>query len=307
MKANCGLRIADCGSAEFGVPPSAFGVRCSAFGVRRLLRQPLFLLLILLLIMIKSSPAQSILLQTGQRIETQGVRRESDMVMGKVQVGTGTGEVGYHLPQIAKVEFPEPRALKAASEFLVQGQPDKALAEINPVVTYYNPFKDVPGNWWAQAALIKVSILAAQQKEKEAEALAAEIEKSAKDPDMARAAQLKLIGALIRKSEFEKAIGICDGALKSSTDPTTLATAWMAKGDALFAQKDWDEALIAYLHVPIFYPDEKIFLPAALLGSGKAYRRLNDVERAKKSLNELVSTYPQSAEANAAQTELKKL
>jgi len=40
---------------------------------------------------------------------------------------------------------------------------------------------------------------------------------------------------------------------------------------------------------------------------GEAGNALNDVERAKKSLNELVSTYPQSAEANAAQTELKKL
>src|SRR5437868_5501746 len=91
------------------------------------------------------SSAQNITLQTGQKIETQGVRRDGDMVMGKVQVGTGSGEVGYHLAQIAKVEFPEPAALKSASEFLVQGQPDKALAEINPVVAYYGPFKDVPG------------------------------------------------------------------------------------------------------------------------------------------------------------------
>ena len=229
------------------------------------------------------------------------------MIMGKVQVGTGTGEVGYHIPQIAKVEFPEPAALKNASGFLVQGQPDKALAEITPVVTYYSPFKDVPGNWWAQAALIKVSVLAAQQKEKEAEALASEIEKSAKDPDMARAAQLRLVNALIRKSDYDKAVAICDAALKNSTDPTTLATAWIAKGDALFAQKIWDDALIAYLHVPIFYSDQKIFQPAALLGSGKTYRRLNDIDRAKKSFNELISTFPQSAEANAAQTELKKL
>lgn len=265
-------------------------------------------LLLLILITISHSAAQNIVLQTGQKIETQGVRRgEGDMVMGKVQVGTGSGEVGYHLPQIAKVEFPEPAALKTASDLLVQGQTDKAFAEIQPVVAYYAPFKDVPGNWWAQAALIKVSILAAQQKEKEAEELATEIEKSAKDADMTRAAQLRLVGALIRKREFDKAIGICDTALKSSTDPTTLATAWIAKGDALFAQKEWDEALMAYLHVPVFYFDQKIFQPAALLGSGKAYRRLNDIDRAKKSLNELISTYPQSAEAATAQTELKKL
>ena len=279
----------------------------SASGVRRFLEQPILLLILLMILIASRSSAQTITLQTGQKIETQGVRRDGDMVLGKVQIGTGSGEVGYHLAQITKVEFPEPRALKAASEFLVQGQPDKALAEINPVIAYYGPFKDVPGNWWAQAALIKVSILAAQQHENEAEALAGEIEKSVKDPEMARAAQLRLVGALIRKSEYEKAISICDGAIKTSTDPTTLANAWLAKGDALLAQKEPGDALMAYLHVPVFYPDEKLFQPAALLGSGKAYRRLNDVERAKKSLNELIAAFPQSAEAAAAQTELKKL
>jgi tetratricopeptide (TPR) repeat protein len=286
--------------------PRPLTVERWALGVGRLLLYP-FVIILVLVIVPSSSPAQIITLQTGQKIETQGVRRDGDMVMGKVQVGTGSGEVGYHLAQIAKVEFPEPRALKAASDLLVQGQPDKALAEIGPVVTYYAPFKDVPGNWWSQAALIKVSILAAQQHEKEAEALASEIEKAAKDPDMARAAQLRLVGNLIRKNEFEKAIGICDATIKSSTDPTTLANAWIARGDTLFAQKDWDEALLAYLHVPVFYQDEKIFQPAALLGSGRAYRRLNDNDRAKRALKELLTAFPQSAEATAAQSELKKL
>src|SRR5437868_1045915 len=128
---------------------ASFGVRRLTFGVQRFLP----ILLFLLLVIVSSSRAQTITLSSGQKIETQGLRRDGDVIMGKVQVGTGSGEVGYHLAQIAKVEFPEPRALKAASEFLVQGQPDKALAEINPVVAYYGPFKDVPGNWWAQAAL----------------------------------------------------------------------------------------------------------------------------------------------------------
>jgi TolA-binding protein len=44
-----------------------------------------------------------------------------------------------------------------------------------------------------------------------------------------------------------------------------------------------------------------------LLGSGRAYRRLDDVDHAKKAFNELISNFPQSAEATMAQTELKKL
>src|ERR1700730_15111573 len=106
----------------------------SASGVRRFLEQPILLLILLMILIASRSSAQTITLQTGQKIETQGVRRDGDMVLGKVQIGTGSGEVGYHLAQITKVEFPEPRALKAASEFLIQGQPDKGLAEINPVI-----------------------------------------------------------------------------------------------------------------------------------------------------------------------------
>ena len=293
-------------SSKFGCARGA--IRCSSLGVKRwTLSVGRLLCLVLPLLVPGVCLAQNILLQSGQKIETLGIRRDGDMVMGKVQVGTGSGEVGYRLAQIAKVEFPEPGALKKAADFLVQGQPDKALAEINPVVAYYTPFRDVPGNWWAQSALIKVSALAAQQKEKEAEALAGEIEKFAKDQDMARAAQLRLVGALVRSNQLDKALEICDAALKSSTDPTTIANAWIARGDILLAQKDWDEALMAYLHVPIFYQDERLFQPAALLGSGRAYRRLNDKDRAKKSFNDLIAAFPQSAEAAAAQTELKKL
>lgn len=251
--------------------------------------------------------AQLIILKTGQTIETQGVRRDHEMVMGKVQVGTGSGEVGYTLSQIAKIEFPEPRGLKIANDLLGQRQPEKALAEIEPVVAYYAPLKDVPGGWWSQAALIKVSVLAALHRDGDAEALADQIQKVVADPKTARAIQVRLSTGLIRKKEFEKAIAICDAAIKEGTEPEVLADAWVHKGDALAGLKEWEEALLAYLHVPVFYNDQAAFLPTAMLGSGRAYRHLDDGARARKSLNDLIAAYPKSPEAAAAQTELQKL
>ncbi len=265
------------------------------------------LIIVLVLVIVCPIHAQSIVLKTGQKVETLGVRRDREMVMAKVQVGTGNGEVGYTVAQIAKIDFPEPRGLKMASDLLAQRQPDKALAEIEPVVAYYDSFKEVPGSWWSQAALIKVSILVALKRESAAEGLAEQIQKSVTDPNTARAMQVRLSSGLIRKKEFEKAIVICDAAIKESTDPDVLADAWVHKGDALSGLKEWEEALLAYLHIPVFYGDQAAFLPAALLGSGRAYGRLDDAARAKKSLSELLATYPNSAEAAAAQTELQKL
>jgi TolA-binding protein len=287
----------NCLSSMLGVGRWALRVFCSGF----------MLLVVLVIVIDPSALAQTIDLKTGQKVETTGVRREGDMIMGKVQVGSGSGEVGYHIPQIAKVEFPKPRGLAEASNLLSQGQPEKALSEIDQVVSYYEPFKDVPGAWWSQAALIKVSALSALHRDSEAEALAAEIQKFVTDPETARAAQLQLTADLIRKQDFEKAAKICDTAIKESTQAEILAEAWIKKGDLFYAQRRWDEALLAYLHVPVFYSDEKRFMPAALLGSGRAYGELDDDGRARKSFNELIATFPKSAEAAIAQTEIKKL
>jgi tetratricopeptide (TPR) repeat protein len=271
------------------------------------MKNHLQLVLVIMLVFVKSIRGQAVILQTGEKIDAQSVRREADMVMARVQVGTGSGEVGYHLAQIAKIEFPEPRALKTASDLLGRAQPQKALAEIDPVVAYYAPFKTIVGSWWSQAALIKVSILSALQREADAEALATEIGKATTDPEAARGAQLRLMSALIRKGNFDKAIAICDAAIKESSDRATLANAWIAKGDALLAQKHADEALLAYLHVPVFYYDETVFVPAALLGSGRSYRRLDDKVNAKKAFTDLIATFPKTAEATVAQSELQKL
>ena len=118
---------------------------------------------------------------------------------------------------------------------------------------------------------------------------------------------MQLTAGLIRKKEYDKAIQICDAAIKESNDPSTLANAWLNKGDALMAQKHADTALLAYLHVPIFYSDETSFVPPAILGSARAYVRLDDNIRAKKALNELIASFPKSAEAAIAQSELKKI
>ena len=261
----------------------------------------------LVLVIAPSAQAQTILLKTGQTIETKGVRRSGDMVMIKVRVGASSGEVGYRASTIAKIAFPEPLQLKTTAVFLSQGQPEKALADIEPIVKYYEPFRDIPGNWWAPAALLKVSALSGMQLDKEAEKLGDEIRKNVIDPETARAAQLQLVAGLVRKDEYDKALQLCDSVIKESAKAEVLAEAWVHKGDALLAQRQWDDAVLAYLHVPVFYEEEKRWMPPALLGSARAFRSLEDLEEAKRSLNDLTAGYPKSAQAEIARTELQKL
>ena len=261
----------------------------------------------LLLLIPSLCHAQTIILKTGQAIETKGIRRSAGMVMGKVHVGASNVEVGYQASTIATITFPEPPQLKTTAAFLSHGQPEKALADIEPVVKYYEPFRDIRGNWWAPAALLKVSALTGMQLDKQAEALSELIRQSATDPETARAAQLQLVAGLVRKGDYEKPLQFCDSALKESTKPEVLAEAWVHKGDAFLAQRKWDDALLAYLHLPIFYENEKLWMPPALLGSARAFRGLEDSLEAKRSLQDLIAEYPDSAQAVIARAELQKM
>jgi tetratricopeptide (TPR) repeat protein len=257
--------------------------------------------------LVRSGLGQNLILKTGQTIEAKGIRRSGDMIMCKIQVGASSGEVGYQASTIAKIDFPEPAQLKTAAAFLSQGEPKKALADIGPVVKYYEQFRDLPGNWWARAALLKVSALTGMELDKEAETLGEEIRKNVTDPETARAAQLQLTPGLIRTEQYDKALQVCDQVIKESTKPAVLAEAWVRKGDAFLAQRKFDSAVLAYLHVPVFYQDEKLWMPPALLGSAKAFRGLDDPEQAKKSLADLTTQFPKSPQAEIAQAELKKL
>ena len=279
--------------------------RLSASSSRAAL-SPLFGLA-LVLVIAPSAQAQTIFLKTGQTIETKGARRSGDMVMIKVRVGASSGEVGYRASTIAKIDFREPFQLKTTAALLSQGQAEKALAEIEPIVKSYEPFRDIPGNWWATAALLKVSALSGMQLDKEAEKLGDEIRKNVIDPETARAAQLQLVAGLVRKDEYDKALQLCDNVIKESTKAEVLAEAWVDKGDVFLAQRQWDAAALAYLHVPVFYQEEKRWMPPALLGSARAFRSLEDLEEARRSLNDLTAGYPKSAQAEIALTELQKL
>ena len=266
----------------------------------------LVLMLVLMLVLVSPLHAQNILLKTGQTIETKGVRRSGDMVMGAVQVGASSGEVGYQASTIARINFPEPPQLKSSAMLLSRGEFAKALADIGPVVKYYEPFRDIAGNWWAQAALLKLSALAGMGLDKEAASLGDQIRKYSTDPETARAAQLQIVAGLVRKEDYTKALQLCDAIIAESAKPSVLAEAWVKKGDALLAQRAYDGAVLAYLHVPVFYEDEKLWMPPALLGSARAFRGLTDLERAKKSLNDLTAQYPKSAQAEVARKELEK-
>ena len=270
--------------------------------------------LLLFLALATTASAQNIVMKDGKVVPTKGLRRSGDTIMATIELPGGepgkpakTGELGYPLNNIAKLDFPEPPQLRAAPELIAQGKGAEALAQLDPLVKFYEGFRDAPGSWWAPVALRKVQALVSLGREKEAEPLAEQIAQQADDPATKAAANVQIAAGLVRKGDFARALELVEPALTGSQEPETLAPASIVKGQCLVEKKQWEDAVLAFLQVPVFYPGEKALLPQVLLGRGRAHFGMEDFPAAKAALNELIKTYAASAEAKVAAAELEKI
>jgi len=253
-------------------------------------------------------------MKDGKVVTVKSLRRQGDNLMGTVEMTPAqegkpaqTGELGYPVAQVAKIDFPEPPQLKTAADLITKGKATDALAQIEPVLKYYEGFRDAPGSWWADLALLKVQAFVSQGRDADVEPIIQQIYRLATDPETTRAAKTLSAAGFVRRGEPAKALELCNVVLKESTRPETLAQAYITSGQSHLALKEWDPALISFLEIPVFYPDSKVLQPPSMLGAGQAYEALQDFTRAKATLNDLIGTYGATAEAKQAKVELEKI
>jgi len=258
--------------------------------------------------------AQDILMKDGRVISSKGLRRQGDTIMATVEIAPAeagkpaqTGELGYSLAQIAKLNFPEPPVLRTAPDLIAQGKGAEALKQLEPVVTFFTGLRDAPGSWWPQAGLLKVQALAGLARDSEAMDLAEQIRRICGDPGIRRVASLQIAASLSRQGEAAKAWPVAEAAIRESKEAAVGAPAAVVRGESLLAKKDWDNAVLAFVEVPVLYAQEKAFLPRALLGKARALSGADDLTAAKAVLEELRKSYPAAIETKEVETELKKI
>ena len=248
-------------------------------------------------------------LTDGQIIPTEGLRRDGATILASIKTKEGTqGESGYALTNIARIDFPEPAQLKLARNLLNAGKTDEAVRQLTPILAYYEPFHDVPGNWWTPLALLQVDAFARLGRDNEVDALLGQIARfGSADADTQREVRIKQAVSIERRGDHRKALDELEPIVNDvSISPETLSEAWLAVGSAHLGLRDYQEAELAFLHVPVYTPDQVLLMPPALLGSASAFVGLGDGQRAQTALKQLIASYPNSPEAAEAKTRLQK-
>ena len=264
----------------------------------------IILAFVLLLSAAITVPAQNIIFKDGKTVAGNKLRRNGPSVMTTIPVGNSFGEISYGVAQIASIEFPEPPQLKEAATLAASGKLDQALSVIEPIVNLYSTFKDIKGNFWGEAAVVKLSLLTALGREKEAGPLIHDMLSDRNNSEVFGIASACQALVYAKSGKAKEAIESSNEIInQESAEESTLAIAYIASGTAHLELKEFEDAAMAYLHLPIFFPDQKMLMPTALLGTARAFAKLDVSKEVEKAIQSLSSSFPNSPEAAIAKTE----
>lgn len=252
--------------------------------------------------------AQQIILKTGQAVAAQNLKFDGTQLVGDIEVAGQVGKVGYPLATIDRLEMAKPPQMVQAEGLLATGKFAQAAAAIEPVIASQQALRGIKGNYWAQASLVKTSAQIGEGKGQDAAALLTQLSLYTLDPSVVATAKARLAGILAQggKEKAGEAIRLADEIIASSENRSVLAEAYLARGRACFAQDNFSDALMAYLHLPVFYDGQPTSTAAAVLGSGRCYMALGDTRRGVRTFLEIEDQFPNMPEAAAAKAEMEK-
>ncbi len=220
------------------------------------------------------------------------------------------------LSEVTEVIWPIPARLKEAQANVSRGEPAKALDNVEAVLKFFEPLKNVPGSWWVKASLVKLDALDRLENDAATAAFldAFEKEEAAKQPEVATQIQLARLMQRARKGEHETVIKEAADLLGKVDSAELQARLHIVKANSLFATKKYESAMTTYLRVPVFFGSEAEFIPKALLGAARCFRGMDSpaVKDQKleaisnRYLYDVIVSYPVSKEAEEAKKMLPK-
>jgi tetratricopeptide (TPR) repeat protein len=261
-------------------------------------------------------------LKDGRVIPTKQMRRDKDTIIATVEIPAQQqgqqptrGDFGFPLTDIATLQFGKPAALDAAPALIAAGKPDETLEQLQPIVRYFEGFRDAPGSWWVDAVPLQIQALLALRRDKDAAEEAAKFSRLASDSENQKLSRIFNAVALTRKGEHEGALRLyAEGgkvtkrldmlgliAVNKGDSLVALGDGWKVKGELEKANVRYEEALLSYLRVPALYPSQRMYLPQALLGTARAYLGFEDFTRARATIKELKENFGATTEAKEAE------
>lgn len=246
-------------------------------------------------------------LHNGRRFPAESVKPSANGFTATFVEGTAQRTLNFTAEDIVRTSLREPKEVASARILIASEKPDLALEALEKIEPALLPYQSIPDSWWQRAAILRMDALSVLGKNKEAQAIAGP-EALAK-LSVENATLLKDFLRVISPAEKDPAekIEVLRSLSERTIDPWVSARIWLEIGNTLAGQGKIEDAIKAWLRVPVFFPAER---DLAVRGTILAARGLQQIQRPKdgvKLLEDYLGDQIASPYKDTIQAEVAKL
>ena len=253
-------------------------------------------------------------IQTKQTaFEASIVKRDQDVlwVERKSADGSRSPQIGLPVADVVQIGMPRPALFDAVEKIRLapaatDAQFAAAHAALDKMILQLRSLRDLPGIPANEAMVAKGRLYDAKGLWRESTRLYEDVVLKAAGTAAATNARILAGIAYAQGGEYHSAVEYLGGIPLPEEDEEILSKLLFALGDSYFALGNYDNALLSYLPLVVFYPyvydNESRGLAAALA----CYAELKEWEPLYRSIQEIQKNYPASPAAKTAAEFLEK-
>ena len=253
-------------------------------------------------------------IQTKQTaFEASIVKRDKDIlwVERKSADGTRSPQIGLPVADVVQIGMPRPALFDAVDKIrLAPAATDRqfaaAHAALDKMILQLRSLRDLPGIPANEAMVAKARLYDAKGLWRESTRLYEDVVLKAAGTAAASNAQILAGIAYAQGGEHHSAVEYLGGIPLPEEDEEILSKLLFALGDSYFALGNYDNALLSYLPLVVFYPFVHDNEPRGLAAALACYAELKEWEPLYRSIQEIQKNYPAHPAAQTAAEFLEK-
>lgn len=270
------------------------------------LLHPLFFGLAVVGLSLGTAQGQSIILKDNTRLNAGSFTVADGKISKKVKLPNGSEAVSLiPLDQIDRLEWPEVREALEAQTLMAEGKTKEAIEELQKAREFFKPFKSIKGNPYNE---LSFSLVEALDQISDFDALIRvlpEVEAMKWGDDYKLKLKLvKLNMQRLTSGDQEAVLSQAEDLLSETDDANICARLWMTIGEIHTKRERWEQALMSYLHVPVFYGSQGTVVPQAELSAARTLAKMERFQDAVGFYQRIMEQYVGSETAELAKKEM---